>query len=228
VRGWTAIVSVTDFCQRSGNHYNAQLQTLEWNMWCRTMTSCFYEMINTNHVIGHRELCYVVIGTSQQIRWWKILLQHPLWFQIIQFVHFVFRLQRSSHIATRVNCQKETFTKLQNFSNLFMYIRVFFSARKIGMVRCKYGNLSFIFPAPITVRIQHLFNEITSLYRGADKSLARPGSEQTNVSVRMAWISFGALPFREKKKHDDSSRLDVVEVARVPDMLPSLFPSWPG
>jgi len=164
------------------------------------MTSCFYEMINTNHVIGHRELCYVVIGTSQQIRWWKILLQHPLWFQIIQFVHFVFRLQRSSHIATRVNCQKETFTKLQNFSNLFMYIRVFFSARKIGMVRCKYGNLSFIFPAPITVRIQHLFNEITSLYRGADKSLARPGSEQTNVSVRMAWISFGALPFREKKK----------------------------
>jgi len=25
---------------------------------------------------------------------------------------------------------------------------------------------------------------------------------------------------------DDSSRLDVVEIARVPDMLPSLFPSW--
>ena len=29
-----------------------------------------------------------------------------------------------------------------------------------------------------------------------------------------------------KKKLDDSSRLDVVEIARVPDMLPSLFPSW--
>jgi len=27
---------------------------------------------------------------------------------------------------------------------------------------------------------------------------------------------------------DDSSRLDVVETARVPDMLPSLFPSWSG
>ena len=27
---------------------------------------------------------------------------------------------------------------------------------------------------------------------------------------------------------DDSSRLDVVEIARVPDMLPSLFPSWSG
>jgi len=25
---------------------------------------------------------------------------------------------------------------------------------------------------------------------------------------------------------DDSSRLDVVEIARVPVMLPSLFPSW--
>jgi len=32
------------------------------------------------------------------------------------------------------------------------------------------------------------------MYRGADKSLARPGRKQANVSVRMAWISFGALP----------------------------------
>jgi len=31
-----------------------------------------------------------------------------------------------------------------------------------------------------------------------------------------------------KKKLDESSRLDVVEIARVPDMLPSLFPSWSG
>ena len=35
-----------------------------------------------------------------------------------------------------------------------------------------------------------------------------------NVSVRMARISFGALP-RRKKKLDDSWRLDVVEIARV-------------
>jgi len=40
-------------------------------------------------------------------------------------------------------------------------------------------------------------------------------------------ISFGASPYR-KKKLDDSSRLDVVETARVPDILPSLFPSWSG
>jgi tetrahydromethanopterin S-methyltransferase subunit C len=31
------------------------------------------------------------------------------------------------------------------------------------------------------------------------------------------------LPCREKKNLDDSSRLDVVEIAHVPDMLPSLF-----
>jgi len=31
-----------------------------------------------------------------------------------------------------------------------------------------------------------------------------------------------------KKKLDDSSRLDVVEIARVPDVLQSLFSSWSG
>jgi len=35
--------------------------------------------------------------------------------------------------------------------------------------------------------------------RSADKSLARPGRKQTNVSVRMACISFGALPCRGGK-----------------------------
>ena len=62
-------------------------------------------------------------------------------------------------------------------------------------------------------------------YSGADKSLAPPGRKQTNVSVRMASISFGAL---QEKRLDDSSRLDVVEIVRVTDMLPSLFPSWSG
>jgi len=65
-------------------------------------------------------------------------------------------------------------------------------------------------------------------YRGADKSLARPGRKQANISVRMAWISFVAPVLRGKKKLDDSSRLDVVEIARVPDMLPSLIPFLVG
>jgi len=51
------------------------------------------------------------------------------------------------------------------------------------------------------------------MYRGADKSLSCPGMKEANVSVRIAWISFGALPCREIL--GDSSRLDVVEIARV-------------
>jgi len=32
----------------------------------------------------------------------------------------------------------------------------------------------------------------------------------------------------QEKKLDDSSLLDSVEIACVPDVLPSLFPSWSG
>ena len=39
------------------------------------------------------------------------------------------------------------------------------------------------------------------IYRVADKSSARPGRKQANVSVRMAWIAFGALPCRGEKKN---------------------------
>jgi len=42
------------------------------------------------------------------------------------------------------------------------------------------------------------------------------------------WREFPSAPCLAGKKLDDGSRLDVVEIARVPDMLPSLFPSWSG
>jgi len=43
------------------------------------------------------------------------------------------------------------------------------------------------------------------------------------------WPVFPSAPcLAEGKKLDESSRLDVVEIARVPNMLPSLFPSWSG
>ena len=43
------------------------------------------------------------------------------------------------------------------------------------------------------------------------------------------WCEFPSVPcLAGKKKLDDISRLDVVEIARVPGMLPSLFPSWSG
>jgi hypothetical protein len=32
----------------------------------------------------------------------------------------------------------------------------------------------------------------------------------------------------QEKQLDDSSLLDIVEMARVPDMLPSLFAYWSG
>ena len=41
------------------------------------------------------------------------------------------------------------------------------------------------------------------------------GACSPNVSVTMAWISFGALPCRKRKNLDGSPRLDVVEIARV-------------
>ena len=50
----------------------------------------------------------------------------------------------------------------------------------------------------------------------------------------LCWHVFAllcCLPLRKalrEKKIDDSSRLDVVEISRIPDMLPSLFPSWSG
>jgi len=43
------------------------------------------------------------------------------------------------------------------------------------------------------------------------------------------WREFPSAPcLAGKKKLEDSSRLDVAEIAPVPDMFPSLFPSWKG
>jgi len=44
-------------------------------------------------------------------------------------------------------------------------------------------------------------------------TMAYDGAFSPNISFRMAWISFGALPCRGKKL--DRSRLDVVKIARV-------------
>jgi len=44
------------------------------------------------------------------------------------------------------------------------------------------------------------------------------------------WSEIPSMPCLalQEKKFDDSSSLDVVEIARVPEILPSLFPSWSG
>jgi len=52
-----------------------------------------------------------------------------------------------------------------------------------------------------------------------------PDQEGNKVMFLSDWREFPSAPFLAgKKKLDDSSRLDVVEIARVPEMLPSLFP----
>jgi len=42
------------------------------------------------------------------------------------------------------------------------------------------------------------------------------------------WREFFRRLALQEKQLDDSSRLDVVEIARVPDMLKSFFPSCSG
>ena len=43
------------------------------------------------------------------------------------------------------------------------------------------------------------------------------------------WREFPSAPcLAGEKKLDDTLRLVVVEIARVPHVLPSLFPSWSG
>ena len=42
------------------------------------------------------------------------------------------------------------------------------------------------------------------------------------------WREFPSVSCLAGKKLDDSSCVDVVETAHIPDMLPSLFPSWSG
>jgi len=57
-----------------------------------------------------------------------------------------------------------------------------------------------------------------------------PDQEGNKLMFLSEWLEFPSAPClaQKKKKLGDSSRLDVVEIARVSDMLPSLCPSWSG
>ena len=63
--------------------------------------------------------------------------------------------------------------------------------------------MSYVIASSLTLKMDASSSTKTPIcicqYRGADKSLARPGRKQVNVSVRLAWISFGALPYRKRK-----------------------------
>jgi len=66
------------------------------------------------------------------------------------------------------------------------------------------------------------------LIQGADKSLALPRRKLSQCFCQNGVNFLLRLALQRKKKLDDSSRLDVVEIARVPNMLLSLFPFWSG
>jgi len=55
-----------------------------------------------------------------------------------------------------------------------------------------------------------------------------PEQEGKKLMFLSEWREFPSAPCLAGKKKLDISRLDVVEIARVPEMLPSLFPSWSG
>jgi len=56
-----------------------------------------------------------------------------------------------------------------------------------------------------------------------------PDQEGNKLIFLSEWREFPSAPcLAGGKKLDDSSRLHVVEIAQVPGMLPSLFPSWAG
>jgi len=65
----------------------------------------------------------------------------------------------------------------------------------------------------VSVRNEYLLSSSVKVYRCADKSLARPGRKQANVSVRMPWISFGALPCR--KRNLMTARFSILSKSRA-------------
>jgi len=55
-----------------------------------------------------------------------------------------------------------------------------------------------------------------------------PNQERNKPMFPSKWREFPTAPHLAEKKIYDSSRLDFDEIAHVPDMLSSLFPSWSG
>ena len=57
----------------------------------------------------------------------------------------------------------------------------------------------------------------------------QPDQEGNKLMFLSEWREFPSAPcFAGKKKLVNRSHLDIVEIARARDILPSLFPSWSG
>jgi len=72
-----------------------------------------------------------------------------------------------------------------------------------------------------------LAKDKTKVNTGLLKSLY-PDQERNKLMFLSELREFPSAPCFAGKKSDGSSRLDVVEFSRVPDMRPSLFLFWSG
>jgi len=63
-------------------------------------------------------------------------------------------------------------------------------------------------------------------YRGADKSLAQPGRKQANASVRMAWISLGALPCKKRNLMTACISILLKTCTSLTYFRACFFPGW--
>jgi len=72
------------------------------------------------------------------------------------------------------------------------------SAPRVFIKYLFHNAVSFLDDSVLTLGLWRIRIGRCVIYRGAGKSLALPGRKQTNVSVRMPWISFGALLCRKK------------------------------
>ena len=79
--------------------------------------------------------------------------------------------------------------------------------------------------------IQFLFAYVVVMVRCTGALVSpQPDQEGKKLMFLSECREFPSAPCLagKKKKLDDSSRLDVVEIAPVSDMLPNLFCSWSG
>ena len=153
---------------------------------------------------------------SFELSWKKIqnLLRRPAW------VTFLIRVQAFRdplgrellHVQIFMNDGPNPLTwDSQLFSYWFRQNLAIFQDYLVNLINNLRGVHCLGSPGRGTSQV-----EISPHLKWATQFLKVPynGACSPNVSVRMAWISFGTLPCR-KRKLDGSSRLNVVEIVRV-------------
>jgi len=155
------------------------------------------------------------------------MLSHTFIFFLLCVIQFALRLQMSDCCWTLCRLYRLLIYFFWRFSLPFLYYtkrqKKFVSIVLRTWEGCNAFSLQEVLAAITLEPSPSNYVAIRChFYRGADKSLAQQGRKQANVSLRLAPCLAG------KKKLDDSSHLDIVEIARVADMLPRLFPSWSG